>query len=92
MLDIFFGPNSSSNRVARSGARAVYQTVDGRLCARVGGVDEEEAIKEEVSIMDDSSPPTRYDETLAWFGVGLLTAALGWTLYWTIWLLREILG
>lgn len=45
MLDIFFGPNSSSSRAEPSGARAVYQTVDGRLCARVGGVDEEEVEK-----------------------------------------------
>lgn len=42
--------------------------------------------------MDERLPPTRSDETLAWCGAGLLTAALGWTLYWTIWLLREILG
>jgi hypothetical protein len=46
----------------------------------------------EVSIMDERLPPTRYDETLAWCGVGLLAAALGWTLYWCVWLLREILG
>jgi hypothetical protein len=46
----------------------------------------------EVSMMDERSPPTRYDETLAWFGAGLLSAALGWTLYWSLWLLREILG
>ena len=91
MLDIFFGPNSSSDRVAQSGRRAIYQLVDGRLCARVGGVDEE-AIKEKIPLMDERSPPTRSDETLAWFCAGLLTAALGWTLYWTIWLLREILG
>ena len=42
--------------------------------------------------MDERLPPTRSDETLAWFGAGLLTAALGWTLYWSLWLLREILG
>ena len=43
-------------------------------------------------MMDERSPPTQYDDTLAWFGAGLLTAALGWTLYWSLWLLREILG
>jgi hypothetical protein len=46
----------------------------------------------EVSMMDERSPPTRYDETFAWCGIGLLAAALGWTLYWSLWLLREILG
>ena len=43
MLDILFGPNRSSDRAEPSGSRAVYQTVDGRLCARVGGVDEKAA-------------------------------------------------
>ena len=42
--------------------------------------------------MIERNPPTQSDETLAWFGAGLLTAALGWTLYWSLWLLREILG
>jgi hypothetical protein len=42
--------------------------------------------------MDERSPPTQYDETFAWFGAGLLAAALGCTLYWSLWLLREILG
>lgn len=45
IMDFFFGPNRSSSRAEPSGARAVYQTVDGRLCARVGGVDEEEVEK-----------------------------------------------
>ncbi len=43
-------------------------------------------------MIDERSPPTQYDETLAWCGVGLLAATLGWTLYWSLWLLREILG
>lgn len=45
IMDFFFGPNRSSNKAKPSGARAVYQTVDGRLYARVGGVDEEEVEK-----------------------------------------------
>jgi len=38
MLDFLFGPERSSASVTPSGRRAVYETVDGRLYARVGEI------------------------------------------------------
>ena len=43
--------------------------------------------------MIERTPPTQVTMLLAWaFFCGLLAAALGVSLYWTVWLLREILG
>lgn len=74
IMDFFFGPNRSSDSAGPSGARAVYQTVDGRLCARVGGVDEKEVEKEEVEKTVDEQTA----DELEWLrhSVGVLRDAI----------------
>ena len=35
--------------------------------------------------MDERLPPTQSDETLAWFGAGIVCSLIGYSLYWAVW-------